>query len=152
MRPPMFSARTRWDLRPNRLAERLAAKRASGVPVLDLTETNPTRAGLPYPADLLLPLAAPEALRYEPSPFGLEPARAAVAADFARRGVPVPVERLVLSASTSEAYAFLFKLLCDPGDDVLVPRPGYPLFDFLARLESVEVRTYPLRYDGEWHV
>ena len=148
----MFSERTRWDLRPNRLAERLAAKRAAGVPVLDLTETNPTRAGLPYPADLLLPLSAPEALRYEPSPFGLEPARAAVAADFARRGFPVPLERLVLSASTSEAYAFLFKLLCDPGDDVLVPRPGYPLFEFLAALESVEVRTYPLVHDGEWHV
>jgi hypothetical protein len=148
----MFSERTRWDLRPNRLAERLAAKRAAGVPVVDLADTNPTQAGLPYPADLLLPLSAPEALRYEPSPFGLEAAREAVAADFARRGFPLPAGRVLLSASTSEAYAFLFKLLCDPGDDVLVPRPGYPLFEFLATLESVEVRTYPVAHDGDWHI
>jgi aspartate/methionine/tyrosine aminotransferase len=148
----MFSERTRWDLRPNRLAERLAAKRAAGVRILDLTESNPTRAGLPCPDDLLALLARAEARRYEPSPFGLPAAREAVAADFARRGCPVPADRLVLSASTSEAYAFLFKLLCDPGDEVLVPRPGYPLFEFLGTLESVRVRTYPLVHDGEWHV
>jgi alanine-synthesizing transaminase len=149
---PMFSERTRWDLRPNRLAERLAAKRASGARVLDLTETNPTRVGLPCPDDVLAPLVRAEARRYEPQPFGLPAAREAVAADFARRGCAVEPGRIVLSASTSEAYAFLFKLLCDTGDEVLVPRPGYPLFDFLATLESVRVRTYPLRNDGEWHV
>ncbi|HXK11363.1 MAG TPA: pyridoxal phosphate-dependent aminotransferase [Vicinamibacteria bacterium] len=148
----MFSDRTRWDLRPNRLAERLAAKRRAGARVLDLTVSNPTRVGLPRPDDLLLPLAETGALLYEPAPFGLPAARAAVAADFARRGVPVPAERVLLSASTSEAYAFLFKLLCDPGDDVLVPRPGYPLFEFLAGLEAVEVRTYPFGHDGEWHL
>jgi hypothetical protein len=148
----MFSERTRWDLRPNRLAERLAAKRATGVPLLDLTESNPTRVGLACPDDVLAPLASAAARPYEPQPFGLPAAREAVAADFARRGFPVGPDRVVLSASTSEAYAFLFKLLCDPGDEVLVPRPGYPLFDFLATLESVEVRTYPLRFDGEWHV
>ena len=149
---PMFSERTRWDLRPNRLAERLAAKRAAGARVLDLTESNPTRAGLTGPPDLLLPLARAEALRYEPSAFGLPAARAAVAADFARRGFPLAPDRVLLSASTSEAYAFLFKLLCDPGDEVLVPRPGYPLFEFLATLESVRVRAYPLAHDGEWHL
>jgi alanine-synthesizing transaminase len=148
----MFSERTRWDLRPNRLAERLAAKRAAGARVIDLTESNPTRVGLPYPDDLLDPLARAEARRYEPQPFGLLSAREAVCADLARRGSPVDPDRVVLSASTSEAYAFLFKLLCDPGDEIVVPRPGYPLFDFLATLESVQVRTYPLRYDGEWHV
>jgi aspartate/methionine/tyrosine aminotransferase len=148
----MFSERTRWDLRPNRLAERLEAKRRAGARVLDLTESNPTRAGIPYPGDVLAPLAGAEARRYEPLPFGLPAAREAVAADFARRGFPVPPDRVVLSASTSEAYAFLFKLLCDPGDDVLVPRPGYPLFEFLATLESVRVRPYPLAHDGEWHV
>jgi hypothetical protein len=148
----MFSGRTRWDLRPNRLAERLAAKRAAGVRVLDLTESNPTRADLPYPADVLAPLARAEARRYEPLPFGLPAARAAVASDFGRRGFPLGPDRVVLSASTSEAYAFLFKLLCDPGDEVLVPRPGYPLFEFLATLESVQVRAYPLAHDGEWHV
>ncbi len=148
----MFSERTRWDLRPNRLAERLAAKRAAGARLLDLTESNPTRAGLSYPDDVLAPLARAEARRYEPLPFGLPAAREAVAADFARRGFPVGPDRMVLSASTSEAYAFLFKLLCDPGDEVLVPRPGYPLFEFLATLESVRVRTYPLAHDGEWHL
>jgi hypothetical protein len=148
----MFSDRTRWDLRANRLAERLAAKRAAGARILDLTESNPTRAGLPYPDDLLASLARAEARRYDPAPFGLPAAREAVAADFARRGFPVGPDRVVLSASTSEAYAFLFKLLCDPGDEVLVPRPGYPLFEFLAALESVRVRSYPLAHDGEWHV
>jgi aspartate/methionine/tyrosine aminotransferase len=148
----MFSERTRWDLRPNRLAERVAEKRASGAVVLDLTETNPTRVGLAGPEDVLAPLARAEARLYEPRPFGLPAARESVAADFARRGLAVDPGHVVLSASTSEAYAFLFKLLCDAGDEVLVPRPGYPLFDFLATLESVRVGTYPLRYDGEWHV
>ena len=148
----MFSARTRFDLRPNRLAERLASRRAEGQPVLDLTLSNPTRAGLPDAPDLLAPLAREEARRYDPAPFGLEAARAAVARDFERRGAPVPLHHIVLHASTSEAYALLFKLLCDPGDHVLVPRPGYPLFEFLAELESVEVRSYPLLHDGEWHL
>ena len=148
----MFSERTHWDLRPNRLAERLTARRAAGARILDLTESNPTRAGLPCPDDILAALARAEARRYEPRPFGLPAAREAVAADFARRGFPVGPDRIVLSASTSEAYAFLFKLLCDPGDEVLVPRPGYPLFEFLATLESVRVLPYPLAYDGEWHL
>jgi hypothetical protein len=148
----MFSERTRWDLRPNRLAERLAAKRTTGAHVLDLTLSNPTQAGLPIPDDLLAPLARPEGRRYEPSAFGLRSAREAVAADFARRGFPIGPDRVLLSASTSEAYAFLFKLLCDPGDEVLVPRPGYPLFEFLAALESLVVRAYPLAHDGEWHL
>jgi aspartate/methionine/tyrosine aminotransferase len=148
----MFSSRTRWDLRANRLAALLREKRAAGATVLDLTESNPTRAGLECPPEALAPLARPEARRYDPQPFGLAAAREAVAADYARRGVAVPPGRIVLSASTSEAYAFLFKLLAEPGDDVLVPRPGYPLFEFLASLESVSTRPYDLVHDGEWHV
>jgi aspartate/methionine/tyrosine aminotransferase len=148
----MFSNRTRWDLRPNRLSRLLDRKRAAGEDVLDLTESNPPRAGIPYPEDLLTPLAGPEGRRHDPAPLGLTAAREAVAADFARRGANVGPDRLVLTASTSEAYSFLFKLLCDPGDEVLVPRPGYPLFDYLASLESVRVRGYPLEHDGSWHV
>jgi aspartate/methionine/tyrosine aminotransferase len=148
----VFSARSRWDLTPNRLAALVQAKRASGARVLDLTESNPTRAGLPYPADLLSPLAEPAGRLYQPLPFGLPAARAAAAADFARRGHPVDPGRVFLTASTSEAYAYLFKLLADPGDSILVPRPGYPLFEFLATLESVEVRSYTLAWDGQWHV
>jgi alanine-synthesizing transaminase len=148
----MFSARTRWDLTPNRLARILKAKRTAGEPVIDMTESNPTRAGIPYPSDLLDPLAYPAALRYEPTPWGLEPAREAVASDFARRGFPLRADRILLTASTSEAYSLLFKLLCDPGDEVLVPRPGYPLFDYLAGLESVRVASYPLEYDGAWRL
>ena len=148
----MFSERTRWDLRPNRLAERLAAKRASGARVLDLTESNPTRVGLACPEGVLEALARPEARCYEPQPFGLLSAREAVAADLARRGSAVAADRIVLSASTSEAYAFLFKLLCDPGDAVAVPRPSYPLFEYLAGLENVRVDRCDLAYDGEWHL
>lgn len=146
----MFSARTHFDRQPNRLAERLAERRARGAPILDLTLSNPTRAGLPAPPDLLAGLASDAARRYEPEPLGLPEARAAVAADFARRGLPLDPARVVLHASTSEAYGFLFKLLCDPGDEVLVPRPGYPLFDFLAGLESVATKSYALRHDGRF--
>jgi aspartate/methionine/tyrosine aminotransferase len=148
----MFSARTRWDLTANRLAALAEARRASGAAVIDLTQSNPTQAGLPCPDDLLAPLSDPSALRYEPSPFGLRDAREAVAGDYRRRGVEVEPEHILLTASSSEAYGFLFKLLCDPGDTILVPRPSYPLFEFLAGLESVAALPYPLRFDGEWHV
>ncbi len=148
----MFSSRTRWDLQPNRLAERVAQRRAAGVRLLDLTESNPTHARIAYPPDVLQPLARAEGHRYDPSPFGLPSARQAVAADFARRGYPVDPDQVLLTASTSEAYAFLFKLLADPGDEILVPRPGYPLFEFLAGLESVQTRGYPLAWDGAWHL
>ena len=150
--PRMFSERTRFDLRPNALAARLAERRAAGAQLIDLTQSNPTRAGLAGAPLLLAPLADAAALRYDPVPFGLPEARAAVARDFARRGYPLEPDRILLHASTSEAYGFLFKLLCDPGDEVLVPRPGYPLFDFLAGLESVRVKSYTLAYDGEWHL
>jgi alanine-synthesizing transaminase len=148
----MFSARTGWPRSPNRLSAAVEAARRSGHGLLDLTETNPTRAGLRAPADVLALLADPAALAYDPDPFGRRAAREAVAADAARRGAEVDAERVLLTASTSEAYAFAFKLLCDPGDAVLVPRPSYPLFEYLAGLESVDVRPYPLRYDGAWHV
>jgi alanine-synthesizing transaminase len=148
----VLSRRTRWDRRPNRLAALLERKRAEGARLIDLTETNPTRVGLTPPPELLAPLADPGNLRYEPEPLGMTEARAAVAADFTRRGARVSCDSIVLTASTSEAYAYLFKLLCDPGDVVLVPRPSYPLFDYLAALESVEVATYALAYDGEWRL
>lgn len=148
----MFSSRTRWDRAPNRLASLLAEARRHGRPVLDLTLSNPTRAGLAAPAETLALLGDSRAADYEPDPRGLVPAREAVAADFARRGYGVDAGRIVLCASTSEAYGWLFKLLCDPGDEVLVPRPSYPLFDFLAGLESVTLRAYALSYDGGWHL
>src|SRR5713226_7583356 len=147
----MFSRRTSWIRVPNRLSA-LLDERRRGATLLDLTETNPTRAGLRAPADILATLADPAALAYEPEPFGSRAAREAVAADARRRGLSVDADRIVLTASTSEAYAFAFKLLCDPGDAVLVPRPSYPLFEYLAGLESVAVRPYPLRYDGTWHI
>jgi len=146
----MFSGRTPRSLDPNRLTAALETRRRAGAAILDLTESNPTRAGIAYPAGLLAPLAEAPCLVYEPSPRGLPSAREAVAADYARRGIRVEADRVLLTASTSEAYAFLFKLLCEPGDGVLVPRPGYPLFDL--RLESVEIAPYALGYDGEWHV
>ncbi len=148
----MFSARTGWTRAPNRLSTVVEARRGSGAPLLDLTETNPTGAGLRAPADILAALADPAALAYDPEPLGRRDAREAIAADGRRRGAEIDPDRLVLTASTSEAYAFAFKLLCDPGDTVLVPRPSYPLFEYLAGLESVQVRPYPLRYDGTWHI
>jgi alanine-synthesizing transaminase len=148
----VLSRRTRWDRTPNRLSSLLERKRREGARLIDLTETNPTRAGLVPPAHLLASLADPGNLRYEPAPLGLPEAREAVAADFARRGASVGGDAVVLTASTSEAYGFLFKLLCDPGDAVAVPRPSYPLFDYLAALDSVEVVAYELAYDGRWRL
>jgi alanine-synthesizing transaminase len=149
---PMFSSRLSWDVSPNPLARLLAEKKAAGARVLDLTESNPTRAGISYNAAILEALRSKEALRYNPSPRGLVSAREAVASYYAERGREVSPDRILLTASTSEAYAYLFKLLADPGDEILTPRPSYPLFEYLAALESVTVRQYPLRYDGTWHV
>ena len=149
----MFSSRLSWDLRPNRLSELLEAKRRSGAAILDLTESNPTRAGLDYPAEeIAQALASPASLLYEPSPDGLPQAREAVAGYYAARGVSVEPDRVLLTASTSEAYSHLFKLLADPGDEVLVPRPSYPLFEFLANLELVRIVHYPLAYHGRWEM
>ena len=127
----------------------MAEKRAGGATVLDLTESNPTLAGLAYPERLMDSLANPAALRYEPDPAGMAAARAAVASYY---GGSVAPNRVLLTASTSEAYSFVFKLLADPGDEVLVPRPSYPLFEFLAELESVKAVQYPLVYDHGWMI
>lgn len=148
----MFSRRVPSDLASNRLSRELAQAREQGRPIVDLTLSNPTRAGFEYPPDLLQPLSDRRALAYDPHPFGAAAARAAVAADYARQGVAVDPERIALTASTSEAYSLLFKLLADPGDDVLVPRPSYPLFDHLARLDVVEPRPYDLEYHGAWSI
>ncbi len=149
----MFSSRLNWDLRPNRISELLAAKRRAGATVLDLTESNPTRAALAYPAaEILASLGDARSLLYEPLPAGSPGAREAVSNYYAARGEAIEPERILLTASTSEAYGYVFKLLCDPGDEVLVPRPSYPLFDFLARLESVRVVQYPLAYHGGWRI
>jgi alanine-synthesizing transaminase len=137
-----FSSRTLFSRTLNSLAKALAKRRAQGQPVIDLTESNPTRVGLPQPEPGLL--ATSEAYSYEPEPAGLPSARQAVAAHLAARGANVSPEHIVLSASTSEAYSWLFKLLCDPGDNVLVPAPSYPLFQFLTQLEGVELWPYRL--------
>ena len=126
----------------NALSKALAARQAAGLPLIDLTESNPTAIGLQT-----APAALPDAAVYHPEPRGLLPARAAVAAYHG-----VDPEQVLLTASTSEAYSFLFKLLCDPGDEVLVPEPSYPLFGWLTALESVRAVPYPLRFDGEWHL
>jgi len=148
----VFSSRIPANITPNRLAEALRAAAAEGRPFIDLTESNPTRAGFSYPPDLLLPLADARALCYEPSPFGRAEAREAVAADYARQGLAVPPGRIVLTASTSDAYALLFKLLANAGDEVLVPRPSYPLFDHLTRLDLVVTRPYDLDVHGGWAI
>lgn len=148
----MFSRRLRWDQPQNPLTLALARFRAGGRPLLDLTESNPTRAGLPYAPDLLSPLARPAGLLYQPSPRGTAAAREAVAHYYAGLGIELPSDRILLTASTSEAYSYLFQLLADPGDEILSPRPSYPLFEFLAGLSSVTIRQYPLRYDGAWHI
>ena len=136
----------------NAVARAIEAKRRSGVSLLDLTATNPTTAGVTYPPTLLEPLANARALEYDPQPLGTWSARAAVAADFRRRGIVISADRVALTSSTSEAYALLFKLLCDAGDAVLVPQPSYPLFEHLTQLESVTALPYSLEYHGSWRI
>jgi alanine-synthesizing transaminase len=148
----MFSTRVPANLDPNRLTIAELALRSRGVHLIDLTETNPTRVGIGYPSECLPALASPASLEYDPQPFGIRSAREAVAQDQALSGFPTDASRVVLTASTSEAYTFLFKLLCDPGDQVLVPVPSYPLFEHLTRLELVQVVQYPLEYHGTWSV
>ena len=148
----MFSSRFHWDFRPNRITRALQQKRRDGAEILDLTQSNPTHAGLEYPAEIVGAFHDARMLSYDPLPAGSAEARGAVSAYYQRRGQAVLPERILLTASTSEAYAYLFKLLCNPGDRVLVPRPSYPLFEFLANMESVEVDQYPTTYDGAWSI
>jgi len=148
-----FSRRTAHDLEPNALTLALRHRRAQGLPVCDLTESNPTRTTLPYDHErITAALADVRALEYRPHAFGLESARQAVHELQRGAGFDIPHDRILLTSSTSEAYGFLFKLLCDPGDEVLIPRPSYPLFEHLAVLESVRTSFYDLAYDGSWHI
>lgn len=145
-----FSNRTHWSSVGNLITPAVEARRAAGLPIIDLTETNPTRVGLPeLPAELLARLSDRSVARYSPEPFGLPAAREAVARYHRNR---VPPEHICLTASTSEAYAWLFKLLCEPDDQILVPTPSYPLFSHLGQLESVRVGTYPTRAWDDWSI
>ncbi len=150
----MFSERTNWKLTRNRLTEALDEVRSSGVRVLDLTLSNPTRAGLRYDEERILrSLASPRAMDYDPQPKGLSAARAAVVNYYeAEHGIKINPERVILTTSTSEGYSFVFRLLCNPGDEVLVPKPSYPLFEFLADLQDVKLVPYPLIYDHGWQM
>ena len=148
----MFSSRTDWPLAPNRLTQQIEDRRRRGLPVLDLTESNPTRCGFAADPEVLKSLQDPRSLTYEPDPRGLFRARQAVCEYYAARGVSVGPEQIFLTTSTSEAYTYAFRLLADPGDQVLVPQPSYPLFDFLAGINDLEVVSYPLRYDHEWRI
>jgi len=149
----MFANRTNWNLSPNRLSEVLAQHRAAGRPLIDLTVSNPTECGLAYDREAILAaLAKPAALTYEPNPKGIESARKAVVAYYASKGVDVSVNDILLTASTSEAYSFAFKTLCNPGDEVLIPAPSYPLFSFLADIQDVKLVHYPLIYDHGWQI
>ena len=150
----MFSDRTGWDLTPNALSRKQEGLRERGVPIFDLTESNPTRAGFPYPEEWFRELSDPAVSRYEPDPLGLRSAREAIARLFASKGAAVGPEQILLTASTSETYSHLFRLLADPGQSVLVPQPSYPLFQYLADLSDVRPVPYPLRFqpDRGWRI
>ncbi|HLX13495.1 MAG TPA: pyridoxal phosphate-dependent aminotransferase [Bacteroidota bacterium] len=149
----MFSTRTNWHRKPNRLTEAIEQHRKSGKELFDLASSNPTECGIPYPEkEILAAFSNQKTLHYQPDPHGLLSAREAVCEYYHAKNVDIDPPRIFLTASTSEAYANVFKLLCDAGDEVLVPRPSYPLFEYLAQLNDVELGSYHLRYDGEWHI
>ena len=148
----MFSKRVSFNLHKNQLTLLLEEKRRSNVHIIDLTESNPTVAGFNYPEKALLTaISHKDSLIYSPSAKGLEATRNAISEYYSERGITVSAEDIVLTSSTSEAYSFLFKLLIDPGDQILIPRPSYPLFDFLARLECARTVRYPLHYQNGWY-
>ena len=149
----MFADRTKWNLEPNLLSEALTRHREAGKPLLDLTVSNPTQCGFAYDERAILDaLGNPSGLSYTPEPRGLVSARQAVRAYYRDRGVSVCVEDIFLTTSTSEAYSYVFRLLCNPGDEILIPAPSYPLFDFLADIQDVKPVRYPLVYDHGWQI
>ena len=155
----MFASRTKWRLDQNRFAQALDAHRRAGKELLDLTISNPTGCGVSYPEQrILAALSDPRALAYLPESKGLREAREAVAGyyhgriGFAATGQSVDPERVVLTSGTSEGYSHIFRLLCDAGDEILVPSPSYPLFEFLADLADIQLVPYPLFYDDGWGI
>jgi alanine-synthesizing transaminase len=149
----MFADRTNWNLDTNRLSEALARHRAIRRPLLDLTASNPTECGFDYDRPAIMrALSDADALDYKPDPKGLETARQAVAAYYAARSNEVSIENILLTTSTSEAYSFVFRMLCNPGDELLIPTPSYPLFEFLADIQDVKLARYPLVYDYHWQI
>lgn len=147
-----FSQRTTWDTEESELSLALRQRLAAGLPIADLTASNPTRCGFEYSEDLLAPLADPAALDYDPNPLGSRAAREAVCRYYRDLGVEIHAQNTVLTTSTSEAYGYLFKLLLDPGEEFLAPQPSYPLFDFLAKAESVGLAAASLVYDHGWQL
>jgi alanine-synthesizing transaminase len=147
-----FSERTEWNTAESELARAHRQRVAAGLPIADLTASNPTRCGFEYDGHLLAALTDRQVLDYDPQPLGLLRARDAVCGYYADHGVQVSPDCVVLTTSTSEAYSFLFRLLCNPDDEVLVPQPGYPLFDFLAGLDDVRLKAAPLVYDYGWQI
>lgn len=151
----MFSHRTEWKLTPNRFTQAQQEVRAAGVKVLDLTISNPTEAGLHYDEEAILQaLVQPGALKYDPQPKGLHSAREAVTNYYRKQHEEFDIdpESVILTTSTSEGYSYVFRLLCNPEDEILIPRPSYPLFEFLADLQDVKLVPYPLIYDHGWQI
>jgi alanine-synthesizing transaminase len=155
----MFGSRTKWRLDPNRFGQALEAHRRAGKELLDLTVSNPTECGVSYPKrEIVAALADPRALAYSPESKGVREAREAVAdyyngrTGFAGPGERVDIERVVLTSGTSEGYSHIFRLLCEIGDEILVPAPSYPLFEFLADLADIRLVPYPLLYDHGWQI
>lgn len=149
----MFSDRTAWNLERNKLSEALAKRRLSGKPLIDLTQSNPTACGFRFNSQKILgALGNPSNLHYEPDPQGLPQAREAVAAYYLSHNCQVSIGDIFLATSTSEAYSFLFRMLCNPGDELLIPQPGYPLFNLLADIQDVTLVRYPLVYDYGWQI
>lgn len=147
-----FSQRTNWNTDETELSRAHRERLRAGLQLVDLTASNPTRCGFTYDPHLLRALENSKSLDYDPDPRGILQAREAVCAYYADHGAAVLPEQVILTTSTSEAYSYLFRLLCDPESEVLVPQPGYPLFDFLAGLDDVRLRTAPLVYDHGWQI
>jgi aspartate/methionine/tyrosine aminotransferase len=147
-----FSNRTNWNTEESELARAHRERMRAGLEIADLTASNPTRCGFDYDPNLMAPLGDPRALDYDPHPLGLLVAREAVCGYYRDHGAAVSPDQIVLTTSTSEAYSYLFRLLCDPGSEILAAQPGYPLFEYLATLDDVQLKAAPFVYDHGWQI
>ncbi len=149
----MFSTRTNWHRQPNRFTELLESRRREGSVIFDLTKSNPTHCGINYPErEILAALSHPGSLQYQPDPMGLLSSRDEIARYYRKKNLTVQTSNIFLTASTSEAYSFIFRLLCNPGDAVLAPVPSYPLFEYLAQVNDIQLQHYHLLYDHGWYI
>lgn len=149
----MFSCRTNWNFQNNRITKLIQEYQRNNISIIDLSESNPTKVGFNYPEKFVLKdFCSGKNLIYNPHPKGLINAREAICKFYHKKNINIHPESIIITAGSSDAYNYIFRLIAEPGDEILVPSPSYPLLQFLSRLNDISIKNYRLLYDGEWHI